>query len=159
MNLGGMRSGGVSVDYMMSAILDAPAFIVVLLKMWEEFYDMLPDSAEFLWAFARQGQLAVIATKPLAKAVNILARSGQGSKSTFALAEIVWDSWTVMGEPAFRLIAAHVNYKEAKEDWKLCDFMQEIGKGIWDDSDDAWVEDVNWRAWASTCDCYASMGT
>ena len=142
MNLGGMRRASISLDYMLSAILDAPAFILVILEMWDELYDAILSQTSFPWCAAREEQIAVFAKKPLAKCVNIIAYDKMetpGSPgSTFALAEVQWDTWTVMKEPAFRLLAGHIHYKQAKKMEEFTDFARALSRVVFRDSDDTW---------------------
>jgi len=147
-NLGGVRRKSVSLDYMVGALLDVPAFVMVCLEMWDELYDLITNTPEFPWAAARCGQLAFLAKKPLARAVQIYGHNeGSSCKSRFALAEVIWDTWTVMEEPAFRVAALHLNYEEAK-DKKLCPLIySNFARAIIEDSDDAWTEAAPTAIW------------
>ena len=143
MNLGGMRKASISLDYMLAAVLDAPTFVLVILEMWDEFYDAILAQKDFPWTAARRDNIAVLAKKPLAKCVNILAYNElewSGAKgSTFALAEVVWDTWTVMNEPAFRLLAGHIHYKAAKTEKGFKDYVRSLARVVLADSDDSWA--------------------
>ena len=133
-NLGGRRSSSASLDKLVASVADFPAHVIVCLEAWGELIAEICKQGGWVSTDIFNG-LAVLAKAPLAKEVVWLAREvhhdeARKKYSPFALAEVRWDSWTVCGEFAFRLVFGFLNPVVAKKKVDGEDMICQLGRMI-----------------------------